>query len=68
MEKVTVIWNWLLVNGPTALMAFGALVLVATLVAKLTPTPKDDEVVGKVKGVFLSILDFLKVGRPKFLE
>jgi len=37
----------------------GALVIVATVIAKLTKTPKDDEVVGKVRGYTLKTLRYL---------
>jgi hypothetical protein len=41
------------------LSALGALCLFATIVAKMTPSPKDDEVVGKVYGYLLKLIQFL---------
>jgi hypothetical protein len=50
--------DWLLTNGPDLLAAFGALVLAAGGIARLTPTKKDDEIVG----VLQKALDYLSPG------
>lgn len=41
------------------LSALGALCLLATIIAKMTPSPKDDEAVGKVYGYLLKVIQFL---------
>jgi hypothetical protein len=48
--------SFILENYDTILAAVGALLTAASLVTKLTPTPKDDEVVRKV----LAFLSFLQ--------
>jgi hypothetical protein len=47
---------YLLENYDTLLAVLGALLTAASLVTKLTPTPKDDEVVRKI----LAFLSFLQ--------
>ena len=37
----------------------GALVLVSTLVVRLTPSPSDDEAIGKIYGYWLSAIKWL---------
>lgn len=66
MEAIMNVWNWIILHGVDIVAGFGLIVLIATFIAKLTPTPKDDEVVGKVKTYFLKALDFLKIGYPKY--
>ena len=41
--------NWLAENGQKVLEIIGAVVTVATLITALTPTPKDDAFLAKVK-------------------
>lgn len=53
--------QYLLANYDTILAALGALLTAASLITRLTPTPKDDEVVRKI----LSFLSFLQ---PKGAE
>ena len=43
--------NWLVENGTKVLEIIGAVVTVATLVTAITPTPKDDAFLAKVKKV-----------------
>jgi len=47
--------EWLIENWDDILLALGALHAFATVVTKLTPSPKDDEWLAKVWG-FLSFL------------
>lgn len=42
-----------------ALAGLGALVILATVIVQLTPTPKDDEIVAKVGSFWLSLTTFL---------
>lgn len=50
--------EWLGSHWQDILAAFGALVVAAGGIARLTPTKKDDEVVG----VFKKVLDYLSPG------
>lgn len=43
---------WILLNYDTVLAAIGALLTAASLITKLTPTPKDDEFVLKLLAWF----------------
>lgn len=44
---------------PTILQGLGALVIVATAIVKITPSPKDDEQVSKLAKAFFRLLKFL---------
>ena len=46
---------WITQHGAAVLQIIGGVVSVATLIVKLTPTPKDDHVLAKVVNV-LSVL------------
>ena len=50
--------DWIIANGANILAAFGALVAAAGVVARLTPTKKDDKVVGWFK----KALDYFSPG------
>lgn len=50
--------EWIITHGPDLLAILGGVVVVAGLVARLTPTDKDDEVVGFVK----KALDYFSPG------
>lgn len=50
--------EWIVENGTNILAAFGLLVAAAGIIARLTPTKKDDEVVGTIK----KVLDYLSPG------
>jgi hypothetical protein len=50
--------EWLSTNGPNILAAFGALTVAAGIIARLTPTKRDDEIVGWVK----KTLDYFSPG------
>lgn len=52
--------NFIVSNTETILASISALLAAAVLIVKLTPTPADDEIVGKVQGVFVKISEFLK--------
>ena len=41
--------EWITTHGPDILAIVGALVVVAGIIARLTPTDKDDQIVGVVK-------------------
>lgn len=68
MATFQLIWSWLMEHGGQILAIIGAIISIATIIAALTPTPKDDVVIGKIKTVFLKILDFFKIGYPKYDE
>ena len=46
--------EWATTNWDLVLSAVGALIALAAIIVKFTPSTKDDEVVDKVKGVFES--------------
>jgi predicted metal-dependent phosphoesterase TrpH len=48
--------EWLQANWVNVFAAIGGIVTAATLIVKLTPTTKDDEVVGKVREVWDKIV------------
>jgi hypothetical protein len=50
--------DWIIENGANLLSAFGMLVLAAGAIARMTPTSKDDEIVGMVQ----KFLDYLSPG------
>ena len=50
--------EWITENGPNILAILGGLVVVAGLIARLTPTKRDDEVVGAVT----KVLDYWSPG------
>ena len=46
---------WLVDHWKEIVAAIGGLVIVARIIVKLTPTPKDDSVVEKIVGVLKAI-------------
>lgn len=66
MSGIMAVYEFIKANGGAIVMGLGAIVILASVIAKLTPTPKDDEIVGKIKTGFLAVLDFFKIGYPKF--
>ena len=52
------VWKWVTTHRVEIMEAVGALYLVASIVVRLTPSPKDDAALGKVRG-FLERLSFL---------
>ena len=40
--------QWIQANGKDILAVIGAVVTASSLIVKLTPTPKDDQVLGKI--------------------
>lgn len=52
--------NFVVANSDTILASISAVLAAAMLIVKLTPTPADDEIVGKIQGVFVKIASFLK--------
>jgi len=50
--------DWIIANGTDLLAIIGGLVVVAGIIARLTPTKKDDEIVGWFK----KTLDYLSPG------
>jgi len=41
-------WNWIVTNWAYILSAFFGVVVVASIIVKLTPTTKDDSILGKI--------------------
>ena len=41
-------WNWIVTNLPYILSALFGVIVVASIIVKLTPTTKDDSFLGKV--------------------
>lgn len=52
--------NFVVANSETILASISAVLAALMLIVKLTPTPADDEFVGKIQGVFVKIASFLK--------
>jgi hypothetical protein len=52
------VWKWVTAHRVEIMEAVGALYLVASIVVRLTPSPKDDAALGKVRGL-LERLSFL---------
>lgn len=48
--------QWVKDNYAAILQALGALYTVLLIVVKLTPTPKDDELLSKVQGIILKVV------------
>jgi len=48
--------QWVKDNYSAILQALGALYTVLLIVVKLTPTPKDDELLSKVQGLILKVV------------
>ena len=47
--------NWIQANGKEILAIIGGVVTVASIIVKLTPTPKDDAVLSKVIKVLAAL-------------
>ena len=59
------ILNFLKDNYQLILQVLGAIVVVAELVVRMTPTEKDDSAVERIGGILRKIMDFLKVPNVK---
>lgn len=53
--------NWIQANWETLLTIIASIIATASLIVKLTPTPKDDEVLAKIMKVF----EFLAMNKKK---
>lgn len=58
--------NWIIANWAYILSAFLGVIVVASIIVKLTPTTKDDSVMGKIVGV-LDKLSIAKTANDKAL-
>ena len=56
--------DWIVANWDVLVGLVGGVLALATGITKLTPSPKDDEVVKKIVG-FFSILEHADVGGAK---
>jgi hypothetical protein len=52
--------NWLMAHAEEIVTAVGAVVTSATVVVTLTPSKKDDAVVGKIAGAFRWVVEKLQ--------
>lgn len=62
METVTASFQWLLANWDNLLLGAASIVAGASVIAKLTPTPKDDAILAKV----VNVLDFLALNKQRY--
>lgn len=53
--------DWIITNGDDVLAIIGGVVSVATLIVALTPSTKDDEILGKI----IAVLDKLSIVAKK---
>ena len=44
-------------NGPVLLDVAARLIAAAAIIASLTPSPKDDSIIGKIQGGFKKVID-----------
>ncbi len=58
------VFGWIVSNWSVIVGALGALLLAASAVTRLTPSPKDDAFVAKLLGWF-SVLEHMDVGGAK---
>lgn len=54
------IFNFIVANSEAILAAISAVLAAALVIVKLTPNKTDDEIVGKVQGIFMKIAEFFK--------
>lgn len=59
-------WNWIVQNWAYILSALFGVIVVASIIVKLTPTTKDDSVLGKIIGV-IDHLSLAKTANDKKL-
>lgn len=59
-------WNWIVNNWAYILSAICGVIVVASIIVKLTPTTKDDSVLGKVIG-FIDHFSIVKTANDKKL-
>ena len=52
-------WNWIVQNWAYILSALFGVIVVASIIVKLTPTTKDDSVLGKV----IAVIDHLSLAK-----
>ena len=58
---------WLSANYVTAIAVVGGISMLASAIAAMTPTPKDDKAAGWIKKIYTLLLDIpaLNVGKAK---
>jgi MFS superfamily sulfate permease-like transporter len=59
-------WNWIVTNWPYILSALFGVVVVASIIVKMTPTTKDDSVLGKIVS-FIDHFSLAKTANDKKL-
>ena len=59
MEWILEIMEWIIANWESILLIISGVISVASIIVKLTPTPKDDAILAKVVS-FLKILSLNK--------
>lgn len=61
MDVIKGLFEWISVNRVDLLAIVGGIYGVLLIVVKLTPTPKDDEILSKISGLVLKIAGFFGV-------
>lgn len=61
MEIISQVISFVKDNGQEILAGIGGLYLFLLMIVNLTPTPKDNEILGKVAGTVSKVLAFFKV-------
>ena len=59
-------WNWIVENWPYILSGICGVIFVASVIIKLTPSQKDDTVLGKIIA-FIDHFSIVKTARDKQL-
>jgi hypothetical protein len=61
MENVSAVFAWIVANYETVIAGVLAIIGGLSVIAKLTPTPKDDEILAKI----VKLLDFLALNKQR---
>jgi hypothetical protein len=61
MENVSAVFAWIVANYETVIAGVLATIGGLSIIAKLTPTPKDDEILAKI----VKVLDFLALNKQR---
>lgn len=61
MAKFQAIIQWVLANYGACFAFMATIIVAAKIIARLTPTEKDDAIFAKMDKVLKAIMDFLKI-------
>lgn len=64
MEVVKEIFSYIMTHGPAIASILLAIIAVAEMIVRLTPTKKDDGAVQRIGGVIRKLIDYAKVVFP----